>query len=323
MQKVRVAAIRRESPEIISLDLVASEGQALPPAPPGSHIDVAIDACEDGSSPLLRQYSLCQGPNERGVYRIGVKREANSRGGSKWLHESVQEGDFLRIGAPRDNFPPASDAGFHLLVAGGIGITPMLSMALHLHSKGARFRLEYFVRSLEHAAFGALLQGLPFSDKVRFHVGVPPGELATVATELFGTPPAHDAHLYVCGPAPFMGMIESVAAVAWPTDAVHREYFGASTGQQAANGAFVVRLARSGQELLVPAGVPIIEVLETAGVPVETSCRQGACGTCLVNVIEGAPDHRDSFLLPDEQRDGRCIVACVSRSLSPTLVLDL
>ncbi|MDR6858681.1 PDR/VanB family oxidoreductase [Variovorax guangxiensis] len=323
MQTVRVATVRRETPEIISLELVAQEGEQLARAAPGAHIDVAIDAPAGGGHPPLRQYSLCQGPDEAKLYRIGVKREANSRGGSEWLHQSVNAGDLLQIGKPRNNFPLTDAAGFQLLVAGGIGITPMLGMALHLAAKGAPFRLEYFVRSMEHAAFASLLQGDAFRDNVRFHVGVPGDQLEKVASGLFGTRPAEDAHLYVCGPAPFIGVVERVAERAWPADAVHHEYFGAAAGQQAADGSFRIRLARSGRELLVPAGVPIIAVLEEAGVPVETSCRQGACGTCLVNVLEGTPDHRDSFLLPDEQKEGHCLMTCVSRSLSPTLVLDL
>ncbi|NDZ18805.1 oxidoreductase [Variovorax sp. WS11] len=323
MQTVRVASVCRETPEIISLELVSAQGEPLPPAHPGSHIDVAIGSCPADGTPTLRQYSVCHGPDETSLYRIGVKRESNSRGGSEWLHRVVRAGDTLSIGRPRNNFPLSDEAGFHVLVAGGIGITPMLSMALHLHAMGTRFRLEYFVRSMEHAAFASVLQRAPLAESVRFHVGVPADQLEAAATGLFGEQPTANAHLYVCGPAPFMGVVERVAAGAWRADTVHREYFGAATGEQAANGAFTVRLARSGQELLVPAGVPIVEVLETAGVPVETSCRQGACGTCLVNVIEGTPDHRDSFLLPDEQQGGRCIVACVSRSLSPTLVLDL
>src|SRR2546421_771328 len=234
MQKVKVASVRRETPEIISLDLVSTDGDALPSAPPGSHIDVAVgSACSEQGTPPLRQYSLCQGPQETDRYRIGVKREANSRGGSQWMHEAVREGDVLHVGEPRDNFAPAKDAGFHLLVAGGIGITPMLSMALHLHAKGVPFRLEYFVRSMEHAAFAQALERAPFRASVGFQVGVPGDELEDAARKLFGTRPTQDSHLYVCGPAPFMGVIERVAAGAWRADAVHREYFGAATGQEA------------------------------------------------------------------------------------------
>ena len=324
MQKVKVASVRRETPEIISLELVSADGNALASAPPGSHIDVAVgSACSGQGTPALRQYSLCQGPQETDRYRIGVKREANSRGGSQWMHEAVREGDVLHIGEPRDNFAPAKDAGFHLLVAGGIGITPMLSMALHLHAKGAPFRLEYFVRSMEHAAFAHALERAPFRASVGFQVGVPRERLEDAARDLVGARPTPSSHLYVCGPAPFMGVIERVSEGVWPQGAVHREFFGAATGQQSADGAFTLRLARSGKELQVPAGVPIVEVLEASGIPIETSCRQGACGTCMVAVLEGTPDHRDSFLLPDEQVEGRCIITCVSRSRSPTLVLDL
>src|SRR5438128_6360850 len=136
MNLVKVASLRRETPEIISLDLVPADGRALPPAPPGSHIDVAIGAKSGLGTLTLRQYSLCQAPGETDRYRIGVKREPNSRGGSIWLHEAVREGDELQVGVPRDNFAPSKDADFHLLVAGGIGITPMLSVAQHLHEAG-------------------------------------------------------------------------------------------------------------------------------------------------------------------------------------------
>ena len=145
MQKVKVAFVRRETPEIISLDLVSADGNALASAPPGSHVDVAIgSACSEDGMPPLRQYSLCQGPQETDRYRFGVKRETNSRGGSRWLHEGVREGDVLHVGEPRDNFAPAKDAGFHLLVAGGIGITPMLSMLNAVIESGSKREVWFF-----------------------------------------------------------------------------------------------------------------------------------------------------------------------------------
>lgn len=324
MQKVRVARVLRETPEIVSFDLVAADDQSLPAAAAGSHIDVLIGSNSgEGDPPIVRQYSLCQAPDETDCFRIAVKREPLSRGGSQWMHESLGEGDELEIGEPRDNFPLSDKADLHVLVAGGIGITPMLSMAQHLHAKGAPFRLEYFVRSIEHAAFASALQNAPFRDHVRFHTGVAPDALEGFANELFGSPSSADAHLYICGPAPFMELVERVTRTAWPDGTVHMEYFGAAAGHKAGDGQFVVRLARSDRELVVPAGVPVIEVLEAAGVSVDTSCRQGACGTCLLNVLDGVPDHRDGFLLPHEKQEGRCMIACVSRSLSPVLVLDV
>lgn len=324
MKKVRVARVLRETPEIVSFDLVAMDGQSLPAATAGSHIDVLMGFnSNQGNPPAVRQYSLCQGPDETDCFRIAVKREPLSRGGSQWMHDSVREGDELEIGEPRDNFPLSEEANFHVLVAGGIGITPMLSMAQHLHAKGVPFRLEYFVRSMEHAAFASALKDAPFRDYVRFHPGVGRDALEEFAYEQLGSPSSGNAHLYICGPAPFMELIERVTKTSWAEGTVHTEYFGAATGQQAGDGPFMVRLARSDQELLVPAGVPVVEVLEAAGVSVDTSCRQGACGTCLLNVLEGVPDHRDGFLLPHEKQEGRCMIACVSRSLSPVLVLDI
>ncbi|MES2183448.1 MAG: PDR/VanB family oxidoreductase [Pseudomonadota bacterium] len=324
MQKVKVSAVRKETPDIVSLDLRPVNGEMLPPAGPGSHVDVLIQGSASGKvQPMVRQYSLCQSPAETDLYRIGVKLEAASRGGSKWVHEQVRIGDIIEIGEVRNNFSPAKEAGFHCLIAGGIGITPMLSMAQHLSAEGGDFQLEYFARSIEHAAYAAVLQASDFKDKVRFHLGLDVDQTRRAVGELVSAPPRNDAHLYVCGPAPFMGLVEAAASKNWLPSTIHREFFGAATGDVAADAGFTIRLARSGQEHHVASGHSIVQVLERVGIPIETSCRQGACGTCMVGLLEGNPDHRDSYLLPEEIAEGRCIITCVSRSKSPVLVLDL
>jgi vanillate O-demethylase ferredoxin subunit len=323
MLNVKVASIRQETPEIKSFDLVSADGRPLPPAAPGSHIDVqAANLIGDGGRQVLRQYSLCQGPDEKTLYRIGVKRESHSRGGSLWIHDNVQVGDSLMIGEPRSNFPPVANAALHVLVAGGIGITPMLSLAEFLHQKSAPFQLHYFVRSVEHAAFYEAIKEAPYHENVHLHLGLNP-EGTTDHLRKIVIDRTEGAHLYLCGPGPFMAMAQTLAEPLWPSDAVHREHFGAAIPTRASDTAFSVRLVRSGQTLPVGCGETILEVLEAAGKVIDSSCRQGACGTCVATVLAGVPDHRDSFLLPEEQAEGNCVVTCVSRALTEELVLDL
>lgn len=323
MLKAKVVGVRKETPDIKSFEVVAANGRELPRANPGSHIDVqAGDSIGNADRPLLRQYSLCQSPDEETLFRFAVKREPLSRGGSVWLHDAVQVGDLLNIGEPRSNFSPVVGAAMHVLVAGGIGITPMLSIAQFLHKTSQPFQLHYFARSTQHAAFCDLLSTSPYRDSVVFHFGLSSEVTKEHVGEIVAARP-EGAHLYVCGPPPFMTMVQALAEPRWPAHAVHREYFGAAAPNSACDTAFSVRLARSGQTLAVPPGVTILEVLETAGTIIDSSCRQGACGTCIATVLDGVPDHRDRFLLPDEQTEGKCVVTCVSRALTKELLLDL
>jgi vanillate O-demethylase ferredoxin subunit len=316
---VRVNRIRREAIDIASYELVEPNGQPLPAFTPGSHIDVHL------GPNLIRQYSLCNGPDDLGHYVIAVKREPESRGGSAAMHERVKEGDLLTISEPRNNFPLEPDAEHHTLLAGGIGVTPILSMARHLCAAGASFELHYFTRSLQHTAFHDVLSGPEYKGKgkVDFHYAIEPAALRPYLRRLLWRRPP-GAHLYLCGPKPFMDMIEEVAAPTWPPETVHLEYFTADpralTGPQ---DAFEVRLAMSGGTYTVPEGKSIVEVLAEHGIHVEVSCEQGVCGTCLTGVLEGVPDHRDMFLTDEEHQEGDKMTVCVSRAKSPVLVLDL
>jgi vanillate O-demethylase ferredoxin subunit len=314
---VRVDRIQPEAIDIVSLRLSPEHRQALPPSAAGSHVDVHL------APGLVRQYSLCNGPDEQDHYLIAVKREPNSRGGSSALHTQVKPGDRLTVGPPRNNFPLHAEAAHHVLLAGGIGITPILSMAKHLESTGASYQLEYFTRSPQHAAFRDLLSSPPFGARVHFHYAAEPDALPVCLGHLLQHR-SENAHLYVCGPRPFMDLAQAAAVPAWPSESVHVEYFAADPGSSAdAGAAFEVKLTRTGRTYVVPEGKTIVQVLAENGIPIEVSCEQGICGTCLTGVLEGTPDHRDMFLTDDEKRAGDKLTPCVSRAKSRLLVLDL
>lgn len=314
---VRVHKITQEASDIKCFELHSVSGEALPAFTPGSHIDVHV---ADG---LIRQYSLCNGPDDLAHYQIAVKREVESRGGSQAMHEQVREGDLIKIGAPRNNFMLKESNGPYLLLAGGIGVTPIMSMARHLLARGVPFELQYFTRSIAHTAFHAFLSGPEFQGRVKFHYALEPEGLRAYLRKLLWQYPENGS-LYLCGPRVFMDLVESTAAATWPPDAVHLEYFGADplslAGEQES---FEVRLARSGGTYAVPAGVPITEALAAQGIHIDTSCEQGVCGTCLTGVLEGTPDHRDVYLTDAEKKSCDKIMPCVSRAKSPLLVLDL
>jgi vanillate O-demethylase ferredoxin subunit len=314
---VRVVRIRDEAQDVRSFELAAADGGPLPAFAAGSHVDVHI---ADG---LVRQYSLCNDPAEAGRYQIAVKREPASRGGSQAMHEQVREGDLLTISVPRNNFALSPAAKHHLLIAGGIGITPLLSMARQLLPSGAAFSLVYFSRSIAHTAFHQHLSAPEFRGSVSFHYALEPEQVRAYLRKLLWSRPP-DGHLYLCGPRPFMDLVETTAAPTWPPEAVHLEYFSADPASLAGpKGSFVVRLARHGGEFEVAEGRTIIEVLAEHGVIVDTSCEQGVCGTCLTGVLEGEPDHRDVFLTDAEKLGNDRMTVCVSRAKSPRLVLDL
>ncbi len=315
--KARVNRISSETPGIKVFELVSATSTPLPAVSPGAHIDVRID--ED----LVRQYSLCNGPEDRDKYLIAVKREPDSRGGSRALHERVSEGDILSIGAPRNHFALAPDAPHHLLLAGGIGITPILAMARHLQADGTSFALQYFTRSVGETAFHGFLSRPELRGKVVFHYALDPHGLRLYLQRLLQERPP-GAHLYVCGPRPFMDLVEETAAASWPAEAVHAEYFSADPMAFAGPRApFEVMLALTGGTYPVPGDKTIVEALAAHGVEIQTACEQGVCGTCITGLLDGVPDHRDAYLSEAERRACDKILPCVSRARGKLLVLDL
>ena len=286
----------------------------LPTFQPGAHIDVHLP------NGLVRQYSITNGPGESTHYRIGVKLEPQSTGGSQCLHDTVREGDVLAISEPRNNFPLRRDSLKTILVAGGIGITPMLAMAQALERMRLEYELHCFAQSSGHLAFGEVLDGL--GESVIRHLGLSPDETVAEIRRLVAERGPH-THLYVCGPGPMLESTRREAAGAgWPDETVHFEYFKNATEIDDSS-TFEVALARSALTVTVPSGATILEVLRDHGVSMPSSCEQGACGTCVATVLEGEPDHQDVHLNDSEREAGDRIMTCVSRARSDRLVLDL
>lgn len=289
-------------------------GGLLPTFQPGAHIDVHMPNGQ------IRQYSITNGPGETDSYVIGVKREPDSKGGSSCMHETVREGDVLAISEPRNNFPLRRDAVKTLLVAGGIGITPLLAMARALKHQQLPFELHYFAQDRGQMAFAEGLAGL--GDALKPHLGLDPQGTAAALRELLAGY-GHAMHVYLCGPGPMLEAARAIAAEAgWPETAVHFEYFK-NTNEIDDSSSFEIALARSCLTLQVPAGRTILEVLRENGVDLPSSCEQGACGTCMATVIEGEPDHQDVYLSQGERASGTRIMTCVSRARSARLVLDI
>jgi vanillate monooxygenase ferredoxin subunit len=314
---VKVVQVKQEALDVKSFALVSADARPLPSFTAGSHVDVHV------GPGLVRQYSLCNSPFDGSGYRIAVKKEPESRGGSRGMHDGIKEGDALKISEPRNHFKLHAGAKRHLLLAGGIGITPILSMAHYLQAAGSPFELQYFSRSIQHTAFHDLLSAPEFKGKVSFHYALEAEAVRAYLRKLLWHR-ADDTHLYLCGPRPFMDLVESTAAATWPPEAVHLEYFAADPASLSGpRETFKVRLARAGGEYAIPADKSIVESLAAHGIHIETSCEQGVCGTCLTGLLEGTPDHRDVFLTDEEKEACDKMMPCVSRAKSEVLVLDL
>ena len=310
--EVIVTDIVEETTTVKSFQLARPDGTPLGEYLPGAHIDVV------GPTAVTRQYSLCSRPDAGESFVVAVKREENSRGGSSALHE-LKVGDALKISEPRNLLQIAPDAAHHVLIAAGIGITPMLSLARYMDVRGISFELHYFARTEEEAAFLPLLRDR-CPEKLHTHLGVRRGEQEAVLDSAIGTCAA-GTHVYVCGPDGFMSKAVAVAGRHVPADNVHYENFHASEQPDASeNEAFDVEL--DGETYHVPADRTIVEVLEENGCDVDTSCQEGICGTCIMQVLHGVPEHRDNVLTAAERQSGDVMAVCVSRTKGDRLVLD-
>lgn len=315
---VRVAHKAAEAEGICSFELVDEGGAPLPPFHAGAHIDVHLPGG------LVRQYSLCNDPRETQRYCIAVLHDKASGGGSRAMHCDVGVGDRLTISSPRNHFALAAHARHSLLLAGGIGITPIISMAEALHAQGAGFDLHYCARSSARMAFRKRLAAAPYADRVQLRLDdAGAGAELDLDRLLLSAPP--DTHLYACGPAGFIDAALSAAERSgWDSRLVHREFFAAPpAGDVREDTSFEVELARSGTRIVVERGVSIVRALERAGFAIPVSCEQGVCGTCLTRVLEGTPDHRDAYLTPEERAAGDHFLPCCSRARSSRIVLDL
>jgi len=299
---------------IAAFELVAMDSNTLPTFQPGAHIDVHL------SGGIVRQYSITNGPGETDCYRIAVKRDPASKGGSVALHDDIHEGDELQISEPRNSFPLRRNMPHTVLIAGGIGATPLIAMAQALDKNRLNFDLHYFVSNADELAFSELLTS--FGERFHSHIGLSPDKTGEQVTALLSAPAATH-QVYACGPPPMLDAIRSIAdQQGWPGDAVHFEYFE-NTNEIDQASTFSIDLARSGLTLDVPSGSSILDVLRSNDVPIVSSCEQGACGTCAATVLEGEPLHQDVYLNPSERAAGHTILTCVSRSTGGRLVLDL
>ena len=308
-----VIAAREEQAGIVLLDLVARQG-GLPRSEAGAHVDVHVG---DG---IVRQYSLCGDPGVADRYRLGILRDPASRGGSSGIHDRFLSGETIRIGPPRNLFPLDWTARRSVLVGGGIGITPLIAMAYALHHAGRDFVLHYCARTRDHAAFATELAQAPFADRVRLHFSADADSGRFEAARDLG--PVAGTAVYVCGPSGFMEWVLAGAGKAGFTDSqLHREYFRVEV--ETAGDGFAIVAQRSGRRVDVAPDQTMIQALASIGIRVEVSCEQGVCGTCAAGVLDGIPDHRDTYLTDEERAANDQVLTCCSRARSPVLVLDL
>jgi vanillate O-demethylase ferredoxin subunit len=317
MKKIQVLIAERtqEAKDIVRLVLRSPNTETLPRFAAGAHIDLFLP------NGLTRQYSLINNCTEGDRYEIAVSKATVSRGGSSCVHETLSLGYVLEISEPRNNFclQPGHDT-FHF-IAGGIGITPILSMIRHCESRSWKWRLLYLARSRECAAFLDELESFG-ADRVRLHFDDEAGCLFDFADRSFIVGPG--VPIYCCGPAPVMNAVGEFA-LSHPENHAYFEWFAppAVAGPEEMSSGFDIKLNRSGKSLHVPESKSILEVLEEHGYELSCSCREGMCGTCETNVIEGVPDHRDYVLSGSERAAGRTMMICVSRAKSAVLVLDI
>jgi vanillate O-demethylase ferredoxin subunit len=312
---VRVAARQSSGQDIVLLDLVSADGSVLPSFEAGAHIDVHLPG------DMVRQYSLCSDPSDGSHYRIGVLQDPASRGGSMAVHQHLQPGVVVAIGAPRNLFPLDSGSAKVYLFGGGIGVTPMVAMAHTLQKSGRDFAFHYSARSSERAALLAELQAAPFADKLALHFDEAAAPNPADPASILRAAPA-DAQVYVCGPKGYMDWIIATAREQGiPNERIHFEYFQAEVAKGGER--FVVVAQASGKEVSVAPDESIAQALLRLGIRVQVSCEQGICGTCLCNVVAGTPDHRDAYQTDEEKAANDQITVCCSRSHSERLVLDI
>lgn len=296
--------------DVVQLELRAAEGADLPAWTPGAHVDIIL------GEGMVRQYSLTGTPHDRGVWKLGVLRVADGRGGSILVHDVLSPGSTVRVRGPRNHFELVKSPRY-VLIAGGIGITPICPMAAAVDASRADWSLHYGGRSRDSMAFADSLVAA-FPDKVTLWPEDRRGLLDL--PRIIGNPRA-DTKIYCCGPEGLLRAAERLCE-SWLRDSLHLERFSPKVVEPSRSGAFRVRLARSGITVDVPAESSIMDAIREAGVDVPSSCEEGICGTCETGVLEGTPEHRDSVLTREEKAGNRIMMICISRGLTD-LTLDL
>lgn len=298
--------------DTVMLTLRDPTGRPVPAWQPGAHIELLLRA------DLVRQYSLCSDPADRSSLQVAVLRSPQSRGGSRYVHDQLIEGQQIRIRGPRNNFEFDAQKRY-LFIAGGIGITPIIPMMAAAQDQGAHWRLIYGGRTRSSMAFADHLQRT-YGRRVHLR---PQDEYGLLDLPSLLRRRKRRTAIYCCGPEPLLAAVES-ASSHWPDGALHLERFAPKTdAQNGPSQAFEVELAQSGQTVTVPADMSILDAIEQAGHSTMSSCEEGVCGTCEVPVLSGAIDHRDSVLNNRQRAAGDKMMICVSRARGPRLVLDL
>ncbi|MFL9886682.1 PDR/VanB family oxidoreductase [Paraburkholderia agricolaris] len=320
MQKtllLKVVAKIAEAEDIVSFEFADPDGKSLPPFTAGAHIDV------EGPTGVVRQYSLCSNPAERLRYQIGILRTPDSRGGSRAMYDSVNVGDIVKVSIPRNHFELVETNQHSLLIAGGIGITPILAMAERLTNLGVTFVVHYCARSLRRAAFTDRIRQSSYGFRVHHHFDEGPKDQQFNIIEVLPQQP-EGTHLYVCGPTGFLDSVLGAARCnGWSEDHLHCEYFGATTGTSQGDRPFQIRIASTGKVITVAANQTAASALAEEGVDIPLSCEQGVCGTCITPVVDGEPDHRDHYLSEAERVRNDQFTPCCSRAKTSMLVLGL
>lgn len=309
--ELRVQSISYAAQDIYLVELTAVDGRILPEVTPGAHIDLHLP------NGITRSYSLVRAGAMLQSYVVGIKKDVASRGGSRYVHEQLRVGTLLSVSEPRNHFPLSLLAQHSVLIAGGIGITPIWCMAQFLEQQGASWELWYSVRTRADVAL--VMQMEMLGDKVHLHIDDEVGQVMDLQRIIAAADPG--AHFYCCGPAPMLDAYEQAAAQRAPEN-VHMERFSAKA-EIALAGGYVVSLARTGKEVVIPPGSSILDVLLAEGIHIDYSCQEGICGCCEVTVLEGDVDHRDAILSESERSQNRTMMVCCSGARSQRLVLDL
>lgn len=303
-----------EGENVAVMEFESANSSPLPKVEAGAHIDVHLP------NGMIRQYSLCQNPQYHGIFRLGILKDPDSRGGSESAFNDLQNGMEILVSEPRNLFPLVK-APHSVLIGGGIGITPLITMAYQLLSEGASFELHYCGSHPQRCAFVDEIRNGALAAFTQFHFK---SEGAS-HREFFESAIQHidkHSHIYTCGPNGFMDWVINLAQTQnFPESHIHKEYFQVEV--ETSGAAFEVFAQQSGKIIMVDAEETILQALAREGIEIEMSCEQGVCGTCMCDVIEGEPDHRDVYFTDEEKASNEQILVCCSRSKSARLVLDI
>lgn len=303
-----------EGGNIAVMEFESATSATLPKVEAGAHIDVHLP------NGMVRQYSLCQNPNDEGKFRLGILRDPESRGGSVSAFDEIKDGMQIQVSEPKNLFPLLK-AKHSVLIGGGIGITPLITMAYQLAHEGESFELHYSGASPERCAFVDEIKNGELAKYTTFHFkseGASHRAFFESAIKNIDS----ESHIYTCGPVGFMDWVINLATTHnFPEQQIHKEYFQVET--DTSGDSFEVVAERSGKIIMVEAGETILQALAKEGIDIEMSCEQGVCGTCMCDVIEGEPDHRDVYFTDEEKASNEQILVCCSRSKTPRLVLDI